>query len=230
MKAHQREIVHKYLNGELTPDEQVQLDAWMKEDPTFKEEIAYEKNVQKAVVRNERAALKKYLQSVDAPSQNRRPYFWAAASILVLICISIALFWNRNDQQKLYAEFYQPYPNIISPILRGENSVNASQQAFQAYELEDYKTASALFDQLYQEESSPYAQLYAGISYVMIKDFDLAKDRLEKVQHYSEVAQWYLALAHLGKNDIKSTEKILQDLITNDSEFSNQAQQLLKKL
>lgn len=231
MKELKRQIIHKYLNGLLTEEEEALLQQWWRDDPAFREELEYERSVQKAFIRKEREEMKKFLQSIQAPQRNRRKYFLAAASILfMLLAIGVVIFLNEKDDRELYAEFYQAYPNIIAPVVRGENVEDVSQAAFIAYEQEDFATAALLFDDLYAQESTPYAYLYAGISYLMNEDYEVAIKRLTQVRIYSEIAQWYLALAYLGNGQKDLSKDILQELIQNETEFAGRAQLLLNKL
>ena len=57
------ELIIKYFNHQLAPDEQKLFDQWMKEDEEFKTQVNFESSVQEALKRNERAELKSFLQS-----------------------------------------------------------------------------------------------------------------------------------------------------------------------
>lgn len=228
-----RDKKYRYLNGLMSPKEENIFLHEVEGDAYLKEELSFEINTQKAIHRNERAQLKSYLQSLDIPEQSQRPVWSIAAAIVVFILASFAiiLYVSKDSaSEKLYAEYFQAYPNIIAPNVRGDQSEKASLEAFVHYDLENYAYAAELFDRLYKETHEPYALLYCGISYLADGQASKAIHQLKQVEHYSEIAQWYLALAYLKSDQTKYAKEILLQLADQETEFTPSAEELLQKL
>lgn len=230
-------LLDKFLKNQLTADEQQQWNILLKEDEAFREQAFFEKNAKKALIRSEREELKSFLKSIEIPEE-KKPFRWraiAASFIGFVAIISIALFLFRDKpSEELYAQYYQPYPNIIAPTVRGEADTSAIAKAFDAYDTENYELSAQLFDRLYESDKLSFALLYAGISYLEIEQTKTATQRFILLEaensDLKDAVQWYLSLALLKDDNRKLAEGILNDLAKRDTEFSGQARALLEEL
>lgn len=228
-------LLEKFLKNQLTQEERQQLDVLMNEDISFREQVHFEQNVKNAITRNEREDLKSFLRNIDAPVQSKS-FKWkaVAASFIGFIMITtIALFLFRDKPaEQLYLSYYQPYPNMIAPAVRGTVDTSSFAKAFEAYDTENYIESAELFDQLYESEKLSFALLYSGISHLENGQTTIAIQKFQQLnardEDYKNVAQWYLALAFLKDGRRDFTEELLKDLAKRDTEFSEQAKELLK--
>lgn len=228
-------LLDKFLKNQLTAEEQQQWDRLLDEDTAFKEQAFFEKDVKKAITRNERQELRSFLQSIEVRGESK-PFKWkavAASFIGFMIITTIALFLFRDKpSEKLYLSYYQPYPNMIAPAVRGTVDTSSIAKAFEAYDTENYRLSAQLFDELYEPGKPSFALLYSGISHLENGHTATAIQKFQQLNarddDFQDVAQWYLALAFLkdGKRDF--TEELLKDLGKRDTEFSEQARELLK--
>lgn len=224
------ELIIKYFNHQLAPDEQKLFDQWMKEDEDFKTQVNFESSVQEALKRNERAELKSFLQSVEVPLEKKN-FKWIAiaASFIGIVLISTfsIYYFSEKSSSNLYAEYFQPYPNEVAPVVRGQKE---NSDAFYAYEIEEYELSAQLFENI----SEDYALLYGGISNLEIdqtqKAIEQFNDLILQNSKYQETAEWYLALAYLKNKDQQKSKEILNKIVENQQEFSNQAEKLLENL
>lgn len=230
-------LLDKFLKNQLTADEQQQWNILLKEDQAFREQAFFEKNVKKALIRSEREELKSFLKSIEIPEE-KKPFRWraiAASFIGFVAVISIAFFlFREKPSEKLYLSYYQPYPNVIAPAVRGEADSTSTAKAFEAYDTENYELSAQLFDRLYESDKLSFALLYAGISYLEIGKTDKATDRFLRIRleknELKDAAQWYLALTLLRENKRDFAEEYLKDLSKRDTEFSGQARALLEEI
>ncbi len=230
-------LLEKFLKNQLTQEERQQLDVLMNEDISFREQVLFEQNVKKAITRNEREDLKSFLRNIDSSKQSK-PFKWkavAASFIGFMMITTITLFLFRDKPaEQLYLSYYQPYPNIIAPAVRGAADTSSIAKAFEAYDTENYILSAPLFDQLYESNRTSFALLYSGISHLENGQTETAIQRFQQLKtednDYKDIAQWYLALTFLkdGKRDF--AEELLKDLAKRDTEFSEQVEELLKEI
>jgi hypothetical protein len=226
------EYIIKYFNHQLEPNEQKLFDQWMMNDTDFINQVKFEKSVQEALKRNERAELKSFLKGIEIPKEKKN-YRWLAiaASFVGILFITIFSIYYSSEKSStnLYAAYFQPYPNEVAPIVRGQNSSSPNTDAFQAYEKEDYELSAKLFENI----SEDYALLYGGISNLEIGQTQKAINQLKSLSlqnsNYQDVAEWYLALAYLKNNETEKAKKVLNSIDKNQ-QFSEQAVELLSNL
>ncbi|HMG14119.1 MAG TPA: tetratricopeptide repeat protein [Saprospiraceae bacterium] len=179
------------------------------------------------------------LKTIEYPLNNNRYWLRIAAGVILLIGIT-SLLWqymNKPAGNNLYTDNFKPLPPISNTV-RGENSNAKSEtisDAMMAYGLGQYNKAINLFKQnLVHNSLDNESQLYLGISYLADNRPQNAIDALRKVrinsEEYFNEASWYLALSYLKMSDAGKTEKILHELVKNESVYSEQARVLLIKI
>lgn len=227
------ELIIKYFSRQLDAEEQEIFDQWMLDDIDFRNQVNFEKSTQDAIKRNERADLKRFLQGVEVPKQNKTFQWLAiAASFVGIVFISIfsIYYYSNTGSSNLYAEYFQPYPNEVAPLVRGQVENSPVSEAFNAYELENYELSAKLFENMVED----YALLYAGISNLELNQNQKAINQLKTLSlqngKYQEPSEWYLALAHLKNKENKRAEEILKSIVENHQQFSEQASELLERL
>jgi tetratricopeptide (TPR) repeat protein len=162
--------------------------------------------------------------------------YYAAAAILVISLTSVLyVSLRKSPSEKLFADFYQPYPNTI-PLVRGEVEEMSLEEAMVKYETGDYVNALLVFENLLsQYPDSTEIQFYAAISYLNTGQTENSIVYLNKItdkskSEFSEPALWYRAMAYLKDNDINKAKDDLKSLISANSKYKDQARELLNKL
>jgi tetratricopeptide (TPR) repeat protein len=160
---------------------------------------------------------------------------YGVATVFLVGVVSV-LYWGRETaNEKLFAEYYQPYPNIASSV-RGELIDDKLQDALQQYDADDFKAALALLQEiLVAEPENIVANFYAGVCYLKLEKPSLAIAGLQKViaandERLAEPAEWYLALAYLQQNDAEKTRASLNGIIAKKHIYKDQATTLLERL
>lgn len=231
-----KELIRKYLNGELSNEAADEVKRRMDEDLTFAEEMAAE-----VVNHAERARVKKKLEDIQnkqyaGKSQKTVPR--AAAAVIVLLIVACGLFWivtsekGATDLHALYQTSFNAYPAISNT--RGEPQ-EVWNKAMDAYRAKDYPSAIHWLDQ--STYPAYIVHLYKGISLMAIEpiNHDLAIKELETVlgsdNDYHEQARWYLALALLDKGRVTKCRAILEEVsLKKDHYQQQQAVGLMKDL
>jgi len=187
-----------------------------------------------AVVDSIRNGIETVIDVLATPRPNLR-LAYVVASVFVVGFVSVLYLGKEQPNEKLFAEYYQTYPNIASSV-RGELTEGKLQDALQQYDAGNFKAAIALLQEiLVTEPDNAAANFYAGVSCLKIEESERAVINLQKVialndPKFSEPAEWYLALAFLQQNDLAKTRVRLEAIIATDHLYKAQAVKLLERL
>lgn len=214
MEKDKEQLIEAYFSGTLTQAQQKELEWLLHNDSDFSESFNFEKEVHETIVYNERQVLKSRFRNLDKseakPVRKLTPWWYAAASVLLLVSV-VWFFSDRQDKvplEKLYATYMEPYPNMMTPKVRGnvdEDTLMA--KALALYDQEAYSEAAVLLEQIYNEEPNDHAAFYLAICHLMLQKAStsislLGSDLLKNSPHFSPViVNWYLGLAFLQQND-----------------------------
>lgn len=229
-------LINRYFEGTLTPQESMLFDNLMKSDPDFSEQVAFHKMTKAAITLEKRKDLKIKLQKFEQesiPAKNNKNWLYIAASAIILLGISLFFVDQDSSNDKLYAKYFEPFPNTVAPIVRSDSERDLKSDAFAAYESEDYQKASKLFSQLSAQTNEDFAFFYSAISLMKLDRISEASELLSNTnwnKGYQDKALWYLALCKLKDNEISETKLILKQLIDKNGFKNQEAKSLVKKL
>ena len=233
-----KELIEKYIQKRNTATELEEINRLLAEELEFKKEFSFHIELQQAMRREEARLLKRRFQELDVKNKrtNIFPMLWKIAAVLVIV---IGLFWFFNpsvNYEKLYADHFEPYPNIAAPLVRGnEYREDRVAKAFQYYDQQEFKKAIPAFEELYHKDKIAYANFYYAISLMadhqekkaisVLKDPDWQIPKKYRIQ-----TNWYLALAYIKTQNKKEAASYLEKIIETNSSRSHQAQDLLSKI
>lgn len=230
-------LIQKYLQGTLSKSEELLFEEYRTNDPSFAKGIPFYEELQYAFAKADYEQTKSQLQSFYKEERRAVWKKWSiAATVLVLIGLGSMFYLNTlNSSEKLYAQYFEPYKNIVQPIVRGDAATTTKVRAFMAYDDGDYAQAIGYFDALLREEPIAIFALYKANAQLQINQTEAAINILtsdiKKTDSIYAEAQWYLALGYLKIEDQRAAKKSLNVLLESDSNFKNkEAQELLKLL
>ncbi len=240
MSSDKEILIEKYFEKLLSDDEKQLFEDALKNDEEFKTSFEFEKNVKDGIHFLERDSLKKMLKGFEEKPQNKiipfRNWLLLGAATVVMV-ISLWLFLgNQASSEELYLSYYQSYPNIVAPIVRGENTQDEKQGAFEAYEEEKYQIAQTLFHQIFEKTKQEYALFYESQSYLASGETQKAIQLLESFDFSDEKypfktqKRWYLALGYLKLEEFEKAKQNLQILVSYENIQKENAGKLLEKL
>ncbi len=224
-------LIDKYFNNSLTPKEKLLFNELLQNDKEFKKEFLFENDLKKAISFNQREELKTKLQGFEHNIQKNSKVIrlskkWLVAASIILL-IGLGFFFIKSSfypsSEKLYAQNFKPYRNIIQPIVRGESANTIEYLAFLAYENNNYHKAINLFNSIDSQDAT-YVSFYKAMCYLSLDKPSEAINLLLPItmlsnlegnnKKLSEKADWYLALAYL-KTDEKNRAISLFSTIAN---------------
>ncbi|WP_192348340.1 hypothetical protein [Algoriphagus sp. Y33] len=225
------ELLDRFFKGKLTEEEKLRFENLLQSDENLREEFEFQQTAREAIVRNKHRELKDYLQEVDQELDSKSktgkilPWIplWKIAAGFVLVLGATFLFLKLNDSKTdskdpdSFLAYYNAYPNVVSPITRGEefNPEDQEKAAFIAYESKNYRLSDSLFTSILPYQTD-YVHFYKGISKFELGQYDSAIHYFDNYLYSDGIqlrdqAKWYMALSFLVKGDtIKGKEEMIR--------------------
>ena len=233
-------IIQKYLQNRLTPKEELEFNELFKNDMNFKKEVEFQTNLKKVVVHedanNFKNLIKELEHNVNKPKSKPSYTKWLAAASLVLL-FGLAYFMTSEKQMTsntLFASYFEPYRNVVHPLVRGEEQQTEKSIAFLAYEKGDYQKAVTLFTNLYTTTKEPYYLFYKANALLKLERANeavpLLLEHLKTKDTLTQKTNWYLALAYLKIKEKQKAKELLKKVIANKSYNNLEAKKLLRKI
>jgi hypothetical protein len=231
------ELLNKYFEQQLSEEEKAVFESLLQNDSEFVREVAYQKNVKKAITLNERETLKQTLQSFENnKKENNNPQFWYIAGVFLLFFGGLAWFqFTKDSPEQLYQEYYQSYPNVVAPTIRGDSERNLKTDAFYEYDSGNYEKSFELFSKIYAEEAVDYALFYQALSLMELKRYSEAIASFDEFKTtdnnaFSPFVKWYKALSYLQLNEKEKAVQLLKELAEKENPQQSKAKELLDAL
>lgn len=227
------DLIEKYFSNSLNPKEQLRFNELLQSDEKFKKDFTFQKDLQKVIARNQHNDLKKTLQDFEKDKPivklfNISKKWLVAASILIIVGIGFVLLKSNfyPSPEKIFAENYEPYRNIVLPVERGENLNTIEHSAFVAYENGNYHKAINLFNSV-PKTNTTYIKFYKSMCYMSLNKTNEAITLLKTItdsdneasseKNFNEIANWYLALAYLKIGETEMARNQFS-ILANDKE------------
>ena len=237
------QLLQSYFSNSLTKEQRILFNHLLENDASFLEQFNFEKNLQRAIVKNQKQDLKDKLERfetevspVKKSTKNKFQKWYVAASIVLLIGIGSMAYYGFSgpNYDNLFDNNFQTYPNTVFEITRGESVESLERDAFAAYELKDYKTAIEKFDKISEYDKKEYLDFYSGLSYLNLNELENAKESFQKVisanSSFVDESHWYLALIYLKEKDNTNAVNTLQQIVAKYDYKKVRAEELLKEL
>lgn len=238
----QMDVLDRFLRNEMTAADETMWKSMM-QDPGVQDEVRNMTHLQQMIQQEGRDRLRAELKTWDeAQSQTKvigkRRFIdwrWASAAAVALILVSIFVLRGFQDDSKdLFASYFEPYPNIVAPIQKGEAQTTPYEQAFQLYEAGAYQDAIDVFETLPANDSN--VLFYTAVAALKLGDQEVARLKLDaldmiKGHKYRDAAVWYRALLEIQSGNDLLAIALIEDVVTNTrNPFHQKAIKLIKEM
>ena len=237
-------LVEKYFDAELNADELRHFNARVEQDENFKALFHREKIIIGAIRNQGLIDNLLYLKSIEEKIQGDQShpiasgikgwYYYAAAAVVALLAVVAVLLPGKQNTDELFAAYFTPYPNVVEPLLRGNDLAEDRLKPFHDYEGQDYQRAAAGFEALLDEKEEPGILLLLGNSNLMLgKSEEAQKNFITLIRNYDDFdlqAKWFLSLSYLKSGDTENARKILKELGETEVSYASRAKELLEKV
>lgn len=243
-----QELLNRYFEQSLQPEEDKALREILQEDAELQEEFTFRKNLQAGLHKIQRQADKELLREWESQLPSSTPPASGRSLIRRLLPIAAAIagllifYWFYQQPatgSALYKQYYQPFPNIIQPVIRSQSDnlpSDSSAIAFRLYDTGRYEEARVYFMRQYATSGKQYALFYAAICQMEAGRMQDAID-LFKAGEFSHDSLgldgwsvWYSALAYIRLEQPEPAKAILTGLSKQDHVQAASANALLKAL
>lgn len=232
------ELIEKHFEENLTEEEKMKFNKLLEEDSQFKEEFEFYNELKNAVVVSERQKIKKEIQQFEnvanKPVFNLRRFFPYAAILLVMLSLWFVFFNPNLNNTDLYTTYFEAYPNTeISNTRSDMNDKSVIEEAFIAYDLEEYARANELFDVSLKISKVDYIQFYKANCLMKLDQHREALELFKSVnwsEAYSEKSLWFTSLCYLKLNQKEEAKKGFTQLSEKGTFKNSEARELLSKL
>lgn len=235
------QLVEAYFAGTLDVEQLRQLEWLLQHDAAFSETFQFEKETRDTIVFNERQKIRERFQVLEQQDKPVRKlsYWYVAASILILFVAGLFLFGTHTsvDTEKLFAKYMEPYPNVLTPKVRGELSENKLlSEALNLYDKQAYAEAAALLEQVYKVQPKDQIAFYLAICQLMMEKPNEAIALLQAGEWQdtttptSTVINWYLGLAFLQLDDRDEALSKFKLVAASKESLSETAKKLVQEL
>ncbi|GAB2486278.1 CDC27 family protein [Algoriphagus taiwanensis] len=241
----QEELINAYLEGKLSPEDQRLFEQLLENQPEYKTILEEHRQLKIAVTLEERSKIKDFLEELDQkekgiPKSKGGLRSWIYSGIAACAIVLAGLFlWtslSMTPGEKIYKSYYETYPNLIAPTVRGESQANLESDAFLAFDNKDYEKAAVLFENLQHEPDSDYAVFYLGICQLELGRPEKAIPLFLKVREDASnpdqiTATWYAALGYFQLNKLEEgTQAVNKVARTEGHPLQAKAQELAEIL
>jgi tetratricopeptide (TPR) repeat protein len=249
--VHDINLVHRYLERELTEAERRDFELRLQQDSALKSMMIEHKqliygirysHLQQKI--QQLKALEGTIAHAELPKEAKQRWLvpsWKrvaaiAASVVLVISVFVYFFTGKQTPEELYALHFEAYPNVFEPVVRDGTlpAATARAQAFAAYEEGNYAVAVSIFKDLLKKKEEAGILMLLGNSYLELGNTQEARNQFIKLinnyQEFDEQAKWYLGLSYLKDGDSKKAELILKELSNSEYNYAERAKDVLKKI
>lgn len=226
------ELFDRFLRNEMNEQEKADFLSRLENDKEFKDAFDSFKLLEDAFEDAEIIAFKDQLKDWDKQEEPAKPkgrvirLMAVAASIIILVGLSIPFFLNGDSPQKMAENYFSPYENVVT--IRGDKE--AIDEGMLLYEEGKYSEAIPIFVSC---SDNVTAYFYLGECHMAMKDYIKAIDVFEAVRIESDllkdIATYHLALAYLGNGNKEKATEVLTEIST-DSDYHQEALRILEDL
>ena len=242
------DYIDSYFTDEPDKDRTTAFEKRIESDPAFAEEVAFYLNARNAAGEFYQTERKTHLREIyqkslsqgnlkpgGTPVVRRLIYYIAAAAVVTGIIFGINIFTKSASPQELAGRYEKDHLQSLGVTMSSKS--DSMQTGLQLYN--DGKFADALqqFEKIIQSDTSNFnAKKYAGLTSLRMKDYDKAMDYFKQLESYkglySNPALFYQALTLMERNqsgDAANAKQLLQQVVQNDQEGKETAQEWLRK-
>lgn len=225
------EIFESYRNGDLSEGELREFEARLVYDSEFKESFDHYETIETGIKTHFRNELKFKLEEVDkamdeAPKKQPmiRLIAWTS-SVAAAILIGVFIFhYFSVPKYKQLAQNNWPHEEGLPVKMSSKGRYD---DAMNAFKLEEWDKAESLLKAI---ESDTSAYFLGEIAYRK-GDLSIAISHYSRINRscvYYHESQFKLSLIHLALGDIKKAKEVLNSLQKGDTDFSDEAKEVLK--
>jgi tetratricopeptide (TPR) repeat protein len=237
------DYIENYFTNHPGADLTRECEERIKSDPGFAEEVAFYMAAKE--VSKEASGLEKKQRFKETYQKNRvvrfvpvkkLVYYIAAAAVVAGLIFGTYTFFGPVSAQQLAGQYEKERLQTLPVTMSGRS--DSLQTGLRLYNDGKFSEALTQFENIIRSDSSSFtAKKYAGISAFRLKEYDRALSYFEQLETYkslySNPAQILQAVTLMERNlpgDTAKAKQLLQEIVSDDLEGKEYAQEWLKKM
>ncbi|MEM6698220.1 MAG: tetratricopeptide repeat protein [Bacteroidota bacterium] len=241
-------LIEKYLAEEMRGEELENFEAQLQVDEALRDELELHQQISETLkgekVHELRSVLKEVNQNWEDGSKkesarviqfNLKRILTIAAAVVLLFFAYQFLMPSNLSSQEIYATHFEPYPMLLNQrsIDQKTDDQATYNNAISFYTKQQYPEALTAFEKLLatQPDNITY-QFYQANILLADNKAEQAIPVFQKIldgdhPNFEEQARWYLAMAHLQREDLKNAKALLEKIEAGQYK-SKEATKILK--
>jgi len=237
------DYIENYFTNTPGPELTREFEERIKSDPGFAEEVAFYLTAKE--VSKEASGLEKKQRFKETYEKNRvirsvpikkLVYYIATAAVVAGLIFGTYTFFKPVSPQQLAGRYEKEQLQTLPVTMSGRS--DSLQTGLRLYNDGKYSEALTQFENIIRSDTSNFtAKEYAGITALHLKEYDKAMSWFEQMESYkglySNRAQILQAVTLMERNlpgDAAKAKQLLQDIVANDLEGKEFAEEWLKKM
>ena len=218
------DLIDAYLNDGLDDENKQKFEKRLESDEQFstlyKTQIDLVNEIKSYEFANLTASYLEAKRTTKVVRLNR----WLISGIAASITLIVTTLYVTLPEPDLYAQYYEPYPDLVSSRAITDNSY-----ALYYYGRAEYDKAIAEFEKM--EQLGEDEKFYAGLTYLALGQLDSAELYLKESlnTNWGANAKWYLALTHLKSQNLQQCVMYLEMIDPGTFKYE-EAQEMLDEL
>jgi len=241
-----RHFISKYLAGELDSAQAGRFEEALLSDSALRREMDLYKEVDQALADSDVLDLRAQLNTMHEPvlreltqgsgKANKRVVRYAAVAASLAILLGIGILSMLQNPDSVIRKFYSPYAMTLVTRSADINIDQLLVEAMIRYDNQQYREAVILFEKVLASDPEMVStNLFAGISYIEIMEYQHAEKSLNKVINhrdnlYIEQAEWYIGFCYLLTERKEKAIRQFSRIANDNGYYSDKARHILKKL
>jgi hypothetical protein len=244
------EYIEAYFAKELNEAEKNQFEERCVQDEVFARQVAFYISTREAIrqtlleqkaqiwpEKDDNAKAQARVRNISSDKKKGMSIGWwpfaAAASFLIVIA-GYFLFQSQTPSQRADRYIKQHYTELSQTMNASGDSI---QQGIAAYNDKDYRSALRIFHRIDDSHpGNPNVKKYIGLVYLVTKEYDQALLQFDelytKKDVYKNPGLFLKAVTLLERNqngDKEQAKQLLEQVVNENEEGSNEARQWLEK-
>ncbi len=213
MKSEER-LFQKYIQGSLDAGDRAEFEKRIDNDSAFAKAYQQHLDLHNAIRITENERRKSVLENYESKKTEKTSGFcwYQIAAVFIILVGSGSLIYMLN-QNSLYDQYYESFPNITQPVVRGGTIENDIDLFYQLYENEEYQEAIDVG--LEVKNKTEAMQFYIALCHLELGNKEKALSELENLNSTDDnlrpAVLWYTGLIYLDQDKIaKASERLLR--------------------
>ena len=237
------DYIENYFTNTPGPELTREFEERIKSDPGFAEEVAFYLTAKE--VSKEASGLEKKQRFKETYEKNRvirsvpikkLVYYIATAAVVAGLIFGTYTFFKPVSPQQLAGKYEKEQLQTLPVTMSGRS--DSLQTGLRLYNDGKYSEALTQFENIIRSDTSNFtAKEYAGITALHLKEYDKAMSWFDQMESYkglySNRAQILQAVTLMERNlpgDAAKAKQLLQDIVANDLEGKEFAEEWLRKM